>query len=224
MPIGNLQDISLRALELLEKAQLIIVEDYKTGKKMLDLLKIALGTKDIIELNEHNEQKEAGKIAESIILKYQKAALISDAGHPVVADPGLRLVQELIQFKVKINYIPGASSVIGALITAGLPVNHFHYSGFLPRQSKERENRLRHLKSIKSTLIIMETPYRLPALIKSIKKIFYYRKPVVICFELTTPQEYIFRGTLQEAAKKFMHKKCKNNFVFLIDNNIKKKK
>ncbi|MFC1504173.1 16S rRNA (cytidine(1402)-2'-O)-methyltransferase [Spirochaetota bacterium] len=218
-PIGNLEDISERAKSALAGSDAIFVEEYRKGKKTLDLLKIDISEKDIITFNEHDEKKFRDSFIIPLVEKYKTASLISDCGTPLIADPGSKLLDLLLKFRIPITHIPGPSSVISALVLSGFSTKRFYYAGFL---SPKREGRIADLKRIagmKSTIVIMETPYRLLQLIESIKKVFGPGRDMALCFNMTKKNEYIFRGTVQDAWQYFSNKKVKEEFVIVLDNN-----
>lgn len=254
-PIGNLKDISFRALEVLQSVPVIIVEEYKVGKKILDLLKVDLSDRIILELNEHIEdtkklyskklyskkllqkkfineryyrskQKSNNKNFEQLIneiLAYPEVAMISDAGTPVIADPGTILLKKLIHKEVIIKHIGGASSVLSALVVSGFDLSSFYYAGFLPNNEPQRSEAIEKLFKIKEVIVIMEVPYRLEVILTVLKKVGdAYNKsniPITIAFNLTHPSETIFRGTINSACRVFS-KTVKNRspFVIIINN------
>ena len=167
-PIGNLQDISKRALSVLTEVDEVVCEELRVGTTLMKRLGIDT---PITLLNEHNETGQTTILLKS--LKQGKTlALISDAGTPVFADPGLELVRGAIRLKVSVIPVPGASSLMSALVCSGFSLNEFHFAGFLPRQTGARLDRLKSLSEIRTLLIILETPYRLNALLKDLNKIF----------------------------------------------------
>ena len=218
-PIGDLDDITLKALRTLADADTIIVEEIKTAKKLFDLLKIKFTNKKIYELNEHNEKKKARAIIEEIIIKSRQAALVSEAGLPVIADPGSIFVREALAFGLELKHIGGSCSITAALQVSGISAETFYFAGFLPRRENLRIRSLEKLKTIRTSLIIMETPYRLPQILGAIRKTFGAGRRLAICFNLTTAKEFIFRGTVKEATARFKIKKKNSPFVIVIDNN-----
>ena len=168
-------------------------------------------------LNEHNETGETAILLKS--LKQGKTlALISDAGTPVFADPGLELVRGAIRLKVSVIPVPGASSLMSALVCSGFSLNEFHFAGFLPRQTGARLDRLKSLREIRTLLIILETPYRLNPLLKDLNKIFNNNTRSVLAMNLTQENEDFFRGTLAEMQKHFSLNPFKGEFVLMLDN------
>jgi len=215
-PMGNQDDISPRAIKALERSDGIIVEEYKQGKKKLDLLKIDISKKKLIPVNEHNEKKINDSFLTELITNYNYISIISDAGTPLIGDPGNMLVKKLVDFKIPVTHISGACSVISALVLSGFPADRFYYAGFLPPQKEKRLKTLKNLRGIKSSIIIMETPYRLIQLLKGVKGVFSPGKEICICFNLSKDNEYIFRGTVNEALTTYSEKKKKEEFVLVI--------
>ena len=222
-PIGNLEDITLRGLRLLKESEIVIVEEYKVGKKLLDQLGVDINKKEIIVLNEHNELSQAREVVKEILFKAQKVSLISDGGHPVIADSGHILLKCCLEYGIAIKYVPGASSILGTLLISGFENNNFYYGGFLPRKPKERDGILSQLRKINKTIIIMETPYRLESLLKSLKKFFSKNLKLCLAFNLTKYDETVFRGTIEEALNHYLEKKNKKNFVLVLNNTHKQK-
>ena len=213
-PIGNLQDISKRALSVLTEVDEVVCEEQRVGSTLMKRLDIDT---PITLLNEHNETGETAILLKS--LKQGKTmALISDAGTPVFADPGLELVRGAIRLKASVIPVPGASSLMSALVCSGFSLNEFHFAGFLPRQTGARMDRLKSLREIRTLLIILETPYRLNALLKDLNKIFNVNTRSVLAMNLTQENEDFFRGTLAEMQKHFSLNPFKGEFVLMLDN------
>ncbi len=213
-PIGNYDDITLRALKILEEVDLIICEEYKPTRRLLAHYKIS---KELFSINEHNESESAAEaIAE--ILSGKTAALISDAGTPLFSDPGTILVNQAIERGIQIIPVPGASSLLAALVGSGFELNNFYYYGWLSPKKEIRRSQLHKLKSVKELLILMETPYRLQALLSDVQKIFGKNKFIVIAFKLTQNGEQFYRGSVESVIKATSQKKIKGEFVFLLDN------
>ncbi|MDX9923264.1 MAG: 16S rRNA (cytidine(1402)-2'-O)-methyltransferase [Ignavibacteriaceae bacterium] len=213
-PIGNPDDITLRALNVLREVPFIIVEEYKEARRLLSKYDIE---KELICLNEHNEQDEAGEILAKVKIA-GSAALISDCGTPLFSDPGKTLVSLAINSRIKIVPVPGASSLLPALIGSGFLIDTFYYSGWLSPKKDIRQRELSRLKNIKDLLVIMETPYRLGALIKDVRKIFGDKTPAVVAFDLTLPEEKYIRGNLEYIDNYVQKDKLKGEFVLLINN------
>ena len=214
-PIGNYDDITLRALNTLKEVDLIICEEYKPTRRLLAHYGI---TKELFSLNEHNESELASE-AISEILAGKTAALISDAGTPLFSDPGTILVNQAIQKEIQIIPIPGASSLLSALVGSGFELNNFYYYGWLSPKKEIRRSQLQNLRSVKELIILMETPYRLQALLLDVEKTFGKNQFVVVAFKLTQSGEKFFRGTVNSIIKETSSKeKLKGEFVLLLEN------
>jgi len=214
-PIGNYDDITLRALKTLKEVDFIICEEYKPTRRLLAQYEI---TKDLISLNEHNESEVASEVIAEI-LSGKTAALISDAGTPLFSDPGTILVNQAIEKNIQIIPIPGASSLLASLVGSGFELNNFYYYGWFSPKKEIRRSQLQKLKSVNELLIVMETPYRLNALLSDIEKTFGKNQYIVVAFKLTQNGEKFFRGTVNSIIKTISSKeKLKGEFVLLLDN------
>lgn len=213
-PIGNYDDITLRALKILEEVDLIICEEFKPTRRLLAHHGIS---KELFSLNEHNESESASEVI-SKITSGKSAALISDAGTPLFSDPGTILVDQAIENNIQIIPIPGASSLLAALVGSGFDLNNFYYYGWLSPKKEIRRSQLQKLKSVNELVILMETPYRLQALLSDIKKTFGNNQFIVVAFKLTQNGETFFRGTVSSVIESTSKEKTKGEFVLLLDN------
>lgn len=220
-PIGNLQDISLRAVDILGLADFILCEDTRTTAI---LLKSIAGKfpefKNKAKLVSYYEENEQQRIPETIDLlkKDFSFALVSDAGTPTISDPGFKLIREAVKEGVKVEAIPGASSVITALVSSGLPTDKFTFVGFLPKKPGHRKDLLKNIKTaaetIKQTVIIFESPFRLIKTLRELQEIFG-DMDIVLARELTKIYEEIRREKISQALLHFSQKKPKGEFVIL---------
>jgi 16S rRNA (cytidine1402-2'-O)-methyltransferase len=192
-PIGNLEDITLRALRVLKEADLIACEDTRQTRKLLDHYGIE---KPVISYHEHNEAGRARELAGKLATG-ARIALVSDAGMPLVSDPGYRLVQEAIAAGAKVEPIPGPSALLTGLAASGLPTDSFHFGGFLPAKTGQRRRTLEALRSEEATLIFYEAPHRILETLEAIEETLGQR-PVVVARELTKLHEEFLRGTAAE--------------------------
>lgn len=214
-PIGNLQDITLRALDTLKSVDLIAAEDTRHSKKLLEHYNV---TTRLLALHDHNEREKYPYLL-SLLEEGKSIALISDAGTPLISDPGYHLVTALRAAGIKIVPVPGACAAIAALSVAGLPTDQFLFVGFLPSKSQARQNRLSELKLIESTLIFYEAPHRILDLITDVIQVFGDERQLVIARELTKTFETILSGSAAEILQKLKadpHQQL-GEFVVLIE-------
>jgi 16S rRNA (cytidine1402-2'-O)-methyltransferase len=216
-PIGNLADITHRALQILKDVDLIACEDTRHTNKLLNHYGITTKT---ISYHEHNEQQRATQLIEKL-KEGSDVAVVSDAGTPSISDPGFRLVRAAIENDIAVVPVPGPSALISALIAAGLPTDEFFFAGFLPSRPNARRARLAELQSVPGTLIFYEAPHRLAATLKDALEVLGERKAVV-ARELTKLHEEIRRGRLSELAADYADQKndIRGEIVVLIDRNV----
>ncbi len=213
-PIGNYDDITLRALSILKEADFIICEEFKEARRLLSHLKI---NKEIFSLNEHNESE----VVNDLVLKLstgKNAALISDCGTPLFSDPGHLLVEVCISQKIDIVPIPGANSILPALTASGFDIEKFYYYGWLSPKKDIRRKQILDLKRVKEIIVLLDTPYRLKTLLTDIVKLFGKSTRIVLAFQLTMKNENFFRGTADEILKIVESDKLKGEFVLIVDN------
>lgn len=215
-PIGNPKDITLRALDVLKKVDAIICEEYRQGARLLHKLGVE---NDLLTLNEHNESQEAKNIFKRI-QNGETMALISDAGTPVFADPGGHLLRLIYQEGIPISPLPGPSSLMAALSLCDFPIDQFYFAGFPPRKSPTREAFLSRLKSIKDTIILMDTPYRLTKLLTEVKDIFGAEQDLLLACDLTLKKEAVFRGSVKEVLQQVSGQK--REFIVVLNRNRQK--
>jgi 16S rRNA (cytidine1402-2'-O)-methyltransferase len=192
-PIGNLEDITYRAVRVLKEAGLIACEDTRQTRKLLDHYGIRTPT---VSYHEHNEASRAaeliGKLGQGL-----NVALVSDAGTPLVSDPGYRLVQRAIENGIRVEPVPGASALLAALTASGLPSDEFHFAGFLPPKSGRRRKALENLKAQEATLVLYESPHRILETLEDLAAVLGDR-PTVLAREITKLHEEFLRGTPAE--------------------------
>jgi 16S rRNA (cytidine1402-2'-O)-methyltransferase len=217
-PIGNMEDITLRALRILNEVDLVAAEDTRrTGL----LFKHHHIHKHLTSYFEGNEQVKK----ESLMVRLkqgQRIALVSDAGTPGISDPGFRLIQLAIQHKIPVIPIPGPSAVITALSVSGLPTDAFFFEGFFPHKSKKRRDLLKQLADVKETLIFYESPHRISDTLKEILEILGDRE-MALTRELTKPYEEVFRGTVSEIQHQIGDRKLKGEITLVLSGKIRKK-
>jgi 16S rRNA (cytidine1402-2'-O)-methyltransferase len=196
-PIGNLEDISRRALRILSEVKLIAAEDTRKTKRLLTTYDIKT---PMTSYHEHNKQAKLGYILN--VLKEGDVALVSEAGMPGMSDPGYELIVEANQQGITVIPIPGPSAVITALVVSGLPTDRFLYLGFLPRKSNARRRLLESVVNEYGTLVVLESPHRLLATLNDLQTVLSDRQ-IAVCRELTKIHEEVFRGTISQAIKRF---------------------
>ncbi|MCH8104517.1 MAG: 16S rRNA (cytidine(1402)-2'-O)-methyltransferase [Proteobacteria bacterium] len=214
-PIGNLADIGQRAEETLKVVDLIAAEDTRHSARLLK----HLGIKNkLISLHEHNEKTRIDKLVEKLIAG-TNIALISDAGTPLISDPGYALVKAVHEAGLKVSPIPGPSSIIVALSGAGIPTDQFSFYGFLSHKNKERMDKLRAIKNQFGTLVLFESSHRIVRLLEQLMEVFPGRH-IVVAKELTKVYERFLRGTAAQLLAMFAAdiSLSKGEFVVLIDN------
>ena len=213
-PIGNYDDITFRALNVLKTADVIVYEERKEGLRLL--AHYGISEKVVESLNEHNEAAASFHILE--YLKQDKnVALISDAGTPVFSDPGQILVREAIDASIKIVPIPGASALLPALTISGFSIDEFLFYGFLSPKSNRRISELRQLRNERRTMVFMDTPYRLVPLLKDLAEVLGNDRRVCVALNLTMPDEKLYRGIALELYRLFEKKNLKGEFVVVVE-------
>ncbi len=192
-PIGNLEDITLRAIRMLGEVELILAEDTRTSKKLLDHYSIATPLRSYHAHNEH-------AIVESLLEQLQSGtdmALISDAGTPGISDPGFLLVRACVQAGVRVECLPGATAFVPALVASGLPCDKFHFEGFLPHK-KGRQTRLKFLAELEHTFVLYESPHRLVKCLEQLMEHCGEARMACVCRELTKLHEEVRTANLLE--------------------------
>lgn len=211
-PIGNLRDITLRALEVLKDADLVAAEDTRQTLKLLNHFEIK---KTLISYHKYNEQNKSNDII-NLINEGKKIALVSDAGMPGISDPGSVIVQRCIDEGIKFEVLPGATAFTTALVYSGLDTTKFLFRGFLPRENKERKPIIEELMNYQETLIFYEAPHRLLDTLGFLYDNLGNRK-IAVCRELTKLYEEIYRGNINEAINYFKINKPRGEFVLIIE-------
>ena len=218
-PIGNLKDITLRALEVLKEVDVILAEDTRTSSHLLNHYQI---TKPLTPYHQHNEHKVLQHLV-SQLLEGKKMAVITDAGTPGISDPAFLLVRECVKENIQIETLPGATAFVPALVNSGLPSDKFYFEGFLP-QKKGRKTRLEFLTKIEDTIILYESPHRLLKLLEEVILHFGENHYVSISRELSKMFEETLRGTASELLVHFTENPIKGEFVVCLAGNVIVKK
>jgi 16S rRNA (cytidine1402-2'-O)-methyltransferase len=210
-PIGNLEDITLRALRTLRECDVVAAEDTRHTAQLLKHYQIE---RPMISYFRFNEAKRSEEILDRLA-RGEKVALVTDAGTPGISDPGERVVRAALGGGFRVESVPGACALISALTASGLPTDEFHFIGFLPHKSGQRRNALEKLKQFDGTLALYESPYRVEKLIKELMEVFPDRT-VVLARELTKRFEEFIRGTPAELNARLSEHRIKGEFVALI--------
>lgn len=211
-PIGNLKDITLRALETLKDADIIAAEDTRQTLKLLNHFEIK---KPMISYHKFNEQSKSDTIID-LLIEGKNIALVSDAGTPGISDPGSVIVQRCIEKMIDFEVLPGATAITTALVYSGLDTTKFLFRGFLPRENKDRRIITDELLQSQETLIFYEAPHRLLDTLTFLLDAFGDRK-IAVCRELTKIYQEIYRGNIKEAIQYFIEKKPRGEFVLVLE-------
>ncbi|MDW0114700.1 16S rRNA (cytidine(1402)-2'-O)-methyltransferase [Sporosarcina saromensis] len=214
-PIGNLEDMTYRAIRILGEADFIAAEDTRNTIKLCNHFDIKTS---LISYHEHNLQKGGEKIL-SLLAEGKTVALVSDAGMPCISDPGLDISVKAIEAGFDVVPVPGANAAISALVASGLPTQPFSFYGFLSRQKKERAEQLKILKQKEETLLFYEAPHRLKETIRAFEAAFGPERKVVLARELTKRYEEFLRGTLAEAVTWVETNEVRGEFCLVIEGN-----
>ena len=210
-PVGNMEDMTFRAIRILKEADLILAEDTRTSGILLKHYEIKNAMQSHHKFNEH-------QTVESIVNRIkggQTVALISDAGTPGISDPGFLVVRECVRNGIEVQCLPGATAFVSALVSSGLPDERFCFEGFLP-QKKGRMTRLNALKEETRTMIFYESPYRLLKTLTQFAEIFGADRPVSVCREISKIHEESVRGTLQEVIAHFTETEPRGEIVIIL--------
>jgi 16S rRNA (cytidine1402-2'-O)-methyltransferase len=213
-PIGNLEDMSFRAVRLLKEADFIAAEDTRNTKKLCNHFEIAT---PVVSYHEHNKETSGEKLIQKV-RDGAKVALVSDAGMPTISDPGYELVVAATQEQLTVVPLPGANAALTALIASGLATQPFYFYGFLSRQKKEKKRELEDLSKLMSTVILYESPHRLKETLQQIYDVFGDRK-VSLCRELTKRYEEFIRGTLSEVLEWASNDEVRGEFCIILEGN-----
>ncbi len=212
-PIGNLDDITLRAIKILQEVDLIAAEDTRHTLKLLNHLEIS---KPMISYHRHNEETKSDILIEKL-QDGQNIALVSDAGTPGICDPGEEVIKKCIEFGIKIIPIPGACAMINSLICSGIDTKEFTFLGFLPLNKKLRKNKLDEIEKANKTIIIYEAPHKLESTLKDLKQILDEDRHIVLAREITKIHEEFIRGNIDDLIEKSQD--IKGEIVLIIEGN-----
>ena len=213
-PIGNLEDMTFRAIKVLKEVDVVLAEDTRTSGKLLKHFGIDTRMTAYHKFNEH-------KLVEHFVDRIkggESMALISDAGTPAISDPGFLLVRECVNSGVEVETLPGATAFVPALVNSGLPADKFFFEGFLPHK-KGRQTRLKFLAELPNTVILYESPHRLVKTLQQVGEIFGKERKISVARELTKIHEENVRGTVEEVLHHFKEKTVKGEIVIVIEGN-----
>lgn len=212
-PIGNISDISARAVEVLREAGTIACEDTRVTKKLLSLLGISSAAKSFIKLEDHTEAAQADKVIKAA--GQQPVALVSDAGSPLISDPGYKLIRRCREEGIYVCAVPGPCALICALQLSGLPTNSFFFAGFIPNKDKARGDLFNKLKDIDATLVFYETANRIVKTLAKAAEVFGCRE-MAVAREITKIYEECLRGTAEELIAHFETQEPRGEMVFMV--------
>ncbi len=211
-PIGNLEDITLRALRILGSVDIVAAEDTRHTRKLLTHHGLSCR---LVSYHDHNKMTQAPRLVEAL-QEGRSIALVSDAGTPGISDPGYNLIKAALEQAIPVVPIPGATAAMAALSVAGLPTDRFVFEGFLPVKSGRRQQRLQALRTEPRTIILYESPHRIVKLLGELVECFGAEHPVVIARELTKHFEEILRGTMATVLDTLQHRTIRGEFTLII--------
>lgn len=210
-PIGNLEDITLRAIRILSEVDLILAEDTRVSRKLLSHYKIDTALESHHQNNEHaTVSKQIEKMKQGLSL-----ALISDAGTPAISDPGFLLVRETVKAGIEVDCLPGPTALIVALVNSGIPTERFVFEGFLPPK-KGRQKKLQQISVEERTIVFYESPHKLNKTLAQLTELIEEDRTIAVCREMTKKFEETIRGTLKEVQQHFEENSPKGEFVIVL--------
>lgn len=210
-PIGNLEDITLRAIRILSEVDLILAEDTRVSRKLLSQYKIETALESHHQNNEHaTVSKQIEKMKQGLSL-----ALISDAGTPAISDPGFLLVRETVKAGIEVDCLPGPTALIVALVNSGIPTERFVFEGFLPPK-KGRQKKLQQISDEERTIVFYESPHKLNKTLAQLAELIEEDRTIAVCREMTKKFEETIRGTLKEVQQHFEENSPKGEFVIVL--------
>lgn len=210
-PVGNLEDITMRALRVLREADLILAEDTRTSGLLLKHFDIH---KPMLSYHKFNEHQTVARIVERL-LAGETIAVVSDAGTPGISDPGFLVAREAIRAGVEVSCLPGATAFVPALVASGLPCDRFCFEGFLP-QKKGRQTRLQQLSDETRTMVFYESPHRIVKALQQFAEVFGQERPVAVCREISKVHEEVVHGSIAEALAHFQEHEPRGEFVIVV--------
>jgi 16S rRNA (cytidine1402-2'-O)-methyltransferase len=214
-PIGSARDITLRALDILASADLIAAEDTRTARKLMEIHGVPLNGRKVVAFHDHSGEGAVTRLVTDMSAG-KSVAYVSEAGTPLVADPGYELGRAAIAADVPVTTAPGASAVLAALTVSGLATDRFAFVGFLPASKQQRETEIAMLRDVPFTLVFYESPKRVAEMLANLRDVLGDGREAVVCRELTKKFEEITRGTLGEVAQQFDGRNVKGELVVLV--------
>lgn len=215
-PIGTARDITLRALDLLQAGEVLVAEDTRTLKHLMQIHGISVGERPLLAYHEHSQDRQRAKVLQHLAAG-QSVIYASEAGTPLVADPGYQLSRAAIEEGYRVYAAPGPSAVLAALTVSGLPSDRFLFGGFLPSAKGARVKALLDLSAIPATTLLYESPKRLKKTLDEMVEVLGPTRQVVVCRELTKKFEEVVRGTAEEVRAEFADRTIKGEIVILLD-------
>ncbi len=212
-PLGNLEDITFRAVNVLKGVDFVLCEDTRRTRILFERYNI---TTRMVSFYEHNERSKTPWVIQSIV-DGKRIALVSDGGTPCVSDPGYYLVRECVERKIRVIPVPGPSAVLSALVMAGFPMDRFVFEGFLPKRGNKRRKRLESIAGEGRTVVVYESPHRLLRLFEDLKNYLSCNRRVAVCREMTKVYEEVVRGTLEDVEAHFKDRGVKGEVVVVIE-------
>lgn len=218
VPIGTARDITLRALDILASANILAAEDTRSLRRLMDIHGVPLAGRQLVALHDHSGAGVINRLLDAVAAG-KSVAYASEAGMPLIADPGFELSRAAGEAGCSVTCAPGPSAILTALVLAGLPTDAFHFAGFLPNAKAARRSGLESLRDVPGTLVFYESPKRLGAMLSDAEAILGTDRSAVVCRELTKKFEEVRRGSLAELAQSYDQKSVKGEVVVLIDRN-----
>jgi 16S rRNA (cytidine1402-2'-O)-methyltransferase len=214
-PIGSARDMTLRGLDILANADLIAAEDTRTARKLMDIHGVPLGQRQVVAYHDHSGEKPTARLV-AAVRDGKAVAYVSEAGTPLVADPGYELGAAMIAAGLPVTSAPGASAVLAALTVSGLATDRFAFIGFLPSSAVQRETEIAELRDVAMTLVLYESPKRVHGLLDNLCNVLGGDRQAVVCRELTKKFEEVSRGTLADLKDAFANRSVKGEIVVLV--------
>lgn len=214
-PIGNARDITLRALDMLAVADVIAAEDTRTARKLMEIHGVPLNGRNLVALHDHSGDGPVARLV-AAVRAGKSVVYVSEAGTPLIADPGYELACAMIADDLLVTAAPGPSAVIAALAVSGLPTDRFAFVGFLPASKQQRETEIAQLRDVPFTLVFYESPKRVGEMLVSLCEVLGGERTAVVCRELTKKFEEVTRGTLAEVAEATNKRTVRGELVVLV--------